>query len=122
MQRDADAVREELANIDRIRHHLDCCHQAFRREQRTGWFQLPRGQPVAHYSVRRDFERSDSIEKRFLRWLEQREIGFVINHLDSGRRFFARLGALELHIILVCNQVRCHEDTAFRQNCAERAL
>src|SRR4029453_9733269 len=101
LHRNADAVGEELSNVDRIRHHLYRCHQTFCREQGAGWLELPRGKPIADDRVWRDFERRDSIKECFLRWFEQREVGFIIDHLDFGRGFFPGLRALEFDVILV---------------------
>src|SRR5207248_1797650 len=83
---------------------------------------LPRCKAIADHRVECDFERNDSIEECFLRWLEQRQVCFIINHLDFGGGFFSRLGTFQLHVILIRNQVRGHQDMALRQNSADSTL
>ena len=114
MHRDAHAIGQELPNIDRISHHLHSCHQAFRREQGTRGFKLPGGEPIADYGVERDIERSDAVEKCFLGRHEQSQVRFIINDLDISRHLFSGFRPLQLHIILICNQVRGDQDAAFR--------
>ena len=101
LHRQAHPISKELADIDRITHDLNGRDQTFGRDQGAGRFQLPGRKPVAHDGVGRDVERRDAIEKFFLRRFEQRQVRFVIDHLDVGRRFFARLRALQLDIILI---------------------
>ena len=93
--------------------HLDRGDQTFSCDQRAGLFQLPRSQSIADDGIAGDVERRNPIEEIFLSWFEQGQVRFVINHLHVSRRFFARLGALELNVILVRHQIRGHEDAAF---------
>ena len=122
LHRDADPVGEELPNVDRVRRHLHRCHQTFRCQQSASRFQLPRGEPVAHYRVGCDFERLNTVEETFFSWFEQRQVRFVIDHTNVRCRFLAGLRAFELDVILVCNQVRSDKDAPLGQNRAERAL
>src|SRR5207248_243996 len=60
--------------------------------------------------------------KFLLGWLEKREVRFVIDDYNIRRRFFARLRAFELNVILIRHEIGRDEDAALRQNRAERAL
>ena len=94
LHRDADPISEELANIDRIPRHLNGRHQSFGGDQRAGWLELPCRQTIANHGVARDLKRSNSVEKIFLRRLEQGQVRFVIDHLHIGGGFFTRLRSL----------------------------
>ena len=96
--------------------------EAFGGHERARRFQLPGGDSIADHSVTRDVERRDSIEKILLDRLEQRQVCFVIDHVDVGGRFLAGFRAFQLDIILVRNQVRRHQNAAFGENRAEGAL
>ena len=70
LHRNADAISEELANIDRIMSHLNGGDQTFRGNERAGRLELPRGEPIAHHRVRRNIEWRDAVQKILLGWLE----------------------------------------------------
>src|SRR5207249_6051582 len=63
-----------------------------------------------------------AVEETFLSRFEQRQVCFVIDHTDIRCRFFARLSALELDVILVCNQVGSDKNATLGQNRSERAF
>ena len=122
LHRNANAVGKKLADIDRVFCHLDGRDQSFGRDQGTGWFQLPGGEPVADHGISGDVERRDAIKEIFLARLEKGEVRFVIDHFNVGSGLFARFRAFKLNVILVRHQIRGHEDSAFRENCAERTF
>ena len=122
LHRDAHAVSEKLPDIDRVMHHLHARHQAFRHDQRAGRLQLPGGESIAHDGIKRQFERGKSVEEFFFGRFQQCQIGFVIDHLNIGGAFFAGLGALKLHIILIGDQIRSDQHASLGQNSSQSAL
>ncbi len=83
---------------------------------------MPRGESIAHDSIRGNVERRDPVEEIFLAGLEKGEVRFVIDHFHVSSGFFARFRALELNIILVRDQIRGHEHATLGKNRSECAL
>ena len=112
LERDAHAIRQELAEVRGITRHLNRRDQPFGQDERAGGFELQGGEPIADDCVERELQRRQAVEKFFVRRFEQCQVRFVIDHDDIGRRLVSRFRALQLDVVLVGNQVRRHEDSA----------
>ena len=77
---------------------------------------------IADHGVEGEIEGLQSFQEFLIDRLEQREVRFVIDHYDVGRRFLARFRALQLDVILIRHQIGGHEDPIMRQDGAEGAL
>ena len=115
-------IGEKLAHLRRISCHSDRGDETFGDNESASCFQLPGRKPIAHNRIEREIERFQSIEKFLIDRLEQREIRFVIDNRDVGGSLLAGLGAFQLHVILIRDQIGRHENTRPRQNCAESAF
>ena len=87
LHRQAQPISEKLSYVGGVSHHLDGRDQTFGCDQGAGRFQLPGGKPIAHDGVGRDLQGRDSIEKFFVRRLEQSQVRFVIDHRHVGGIF-----------------------------------
>ena len=103
-------------------HHLHRRYQAFRHDQRASRLKLPGRESITHHGIEGELERAETIQEFFLDRLQQREVCFVIDHLDFGGDLFSGLSPLKFDVIFVCDQVRRDQHAALRQNRAKRAL
>ena len=111
-----------MPQIGRVTRHLDRGHESFRANERAGGFELPCGEPIAHHGIERKLEWRETVQEFLIGRLEKRQVRFIVSHHHIGCRLLAGLRALQLDVILICNQISCNEDAALRQDCAQSAL
>src|SRR3979411_1258092 len=63
LHRDADAVGQKLADIDRVMRYLNGCDQSFSRDQCPGRLKLPGRQSITDDGIAGNVERRDPIEE-----------------------------------------------------------
>ena len=70
----------------------------------------------------RELHRRKAVEELLLRRLDECEICLVVDDANFRSSLLAGLGALELDVVLIRDQVSGHEHSALWQHSSERAL